>query len=87
MRSKRAPYGNSRDLRKLVRAQDPTARWLRSHCTPLRHLSNLNPNGPKPMTRRPPKKPMSDARIGGMVATAVLIFLAIFVGLFVWMGS
>ena len=36
---------------------------------------------------RPPKKPMSDARIGGMVATVVLIFLAVFVGLFVWMGS
>ena len=39
------------------------------------------------MTRRPPKKPMSDARIGGMVATVVLILLFAFVGLFVWMGS
>ena len=38
-------------------------------------------------TPRPPKKPMSDARIGGMVATAVLVFLAVFVGLFVWIGS
>lgn len=34
-----------------------------------------------------PKKPMSDARIGGMVATVVLILLFIFVGIFVWMGS
>ena len=39
------------------------------------------------MTRRPPKKPMSDARIGGMVATVVRVFLAVFVGLFVWIGS
>ncbi len=38
-------------------------------------------------TPRPPKKPMSDARIGGMVATVVLILLAVFVGVFVWMGS
>ncbi len=30
------------------------------------------------MTDKPPKKPMSDARIGGMVATAVLVFLAVF---------
>ena len=27
---------------------------------------------------KPPKKPMSDARVGGMVATAVLVFLAVF---------
>ena len=38
-------------------------------------------------TPRPPKTPMSDARIGGMVATVVLILLFIFVGVFVWMGS
>lgn len=31
--------------------------------------------------RKPPK---SDARIGGMVATVVLVFLAIFVTIFVW---
>ena len=30
----------------------------------------------KPPTK--PKKPMSDARVGGMVATAVLVFLAVF---------
>lgn len=30
------------------------------------------------MSDKPPKKPMSDARIGGMVATAVLVFLAVF---------
>jgi hypothetical protein len=34
-----------------------------------------------------PKKPMSDARIGGMVATVVLILMFVFVGVFVWMGS
>ena len=27
---------------------------------------------------KPPKKPVSDARTGGMVATAVLVFLAVF---------
>ncbi len=31
------------------------------------------------ITPRPPKKPMSDARIGGMVATAVLVGLFVFV--------
>ena len=30
-------------------------------------------------TPRPPKKPMSDARIGGMVATVVLVALFLFV--------
>jgi hypothetical protein len=30
---------------------------------------------------------MSDARIGGMVATGVLVVLFLFVGLFVWVGS
>jgi len=35
----------------------------------------------------PVKKPMSDARIGGMVATAVLLFLAVFVIIFVWIGG
>ena len=33
------------------------------------------------------KPPKSDARIGGMVATVVLILMFIFVGVFVWMGS
>lgn len=33
------------------------------------------------------KPPKSDARIGGMVATYVLIFLAVFVALFVWMAG
>jgi len=33
------------------------------------------------------KAPKSDARIGGMVATFVLIFLFIFVGVFVWMAG
>ena len=65
------------------------ARGVRIHCPPP---PNPNPNGPKPMTtprlpEKPPKKPMSDARIGGMVATVVLILMFIFVGVFVWMGS
>ena len=38
-------------------------------------------------TPRPPKKPISDARIGGMVATVVLILMFAFVGVFVWMSS
>lgn len=33
------------------------------------------------------KPPKSDARIGGMVATVVLIFLAIFVAAFVWVAG
>jgi hypothetical protein len=33
--------------------------------------------------RKPPK---SDARIGGMVATAVLIFLALFTVMIVWIA-
>ncbi|MEL6587789.1 MAG: hypothetical protein AAFQ50_14220 [Pseudomonadota bacterium] len=35
----------------------------------------------------PGKKPMSDARMGGMVATAVLLFLAAFVVVFVWLAG
>jgi hypothetical protein len=33
------------------------------------------------------KAPKSDARVGGMVATFVLIFLFIFVGVFVWIAG
>ncbi len=33
------------------------------------------------------KKPMSDARIGGMVATVALIVLFVLAGLVVWWGS
>ena len=40
-----------------------------------------------PRPPRPPKKSMSDTRIGGMVATVVLILMFIFVAVFVWMGS
>jgi hypothetical protein len=40
-----------------------------------------------PMTPDPDRKPpKSDARIGGMVATAVLIFLAVFTVIFVWIA-
>ena len=35
---------------------------------------------------KPPKKLMSDARMGGMVATAVLIFLAVFTIVFIWIA-
>ena len=41
---------------------------------------------PRP-PEKPHKKPLSDARIGGMVATVVLILMFIFVAVFVWMGS
>jgi hypothetical protein len=33
------------------------------------------------------RKPKSDAAIGGMVATFALLFLAVFVGLFIWLGG
>ena len=34
------------------------------------------------------KKPKwSDARMSGMVATVVLVLLALFVGVFVWIGA
>ena len=33
------------------------------------------------------KRPKSDARTGGMVAAAVLVFLALFVVAFVWIGG
>ena len=39
------------------------------------------------MTRDPkPKPPKSDARIGGMVAAAVLLFLAIFTTVIIWIA-
>jgi hypothetical protein len=38
-------------------------------------------------TPRPPKKPMSNARISGMVATVALILMFAFVAVFVWIGS
>lgn len=41
------------------------------------------PYGQK-MNDKPPK---SDARIGGMVAAVVLVLLAVFVVMFVWLGS
>ncbi|MGB0608696.1 MAG: hypothetical protein ACPGNR_09810 [Paracoccaceae bacterium] len=41
------------------------------------------------MSNEPPKKkkPKSDARIGGEIAIYVLIFLAVFVGLLVWIAG
>jgi hypothetical protein len=39
------------------------------------------------MTTEPtPKPPKSDARIGGMVAAAVLLFLAVFTTLIIWIA-
>jgi hypothetical protein len=38
------------------------------------------------MTNKP-RRPMSDARISGMVATVALLVMFGMVGLFVWMGS
>ncbi len=37
-------------------------------------------------TEQHPKPPKSDARIGGMVATVVLILLAVFTALFIWIA-
>ena len=37
-------------------------------------------------SEKPKRKPKSDAAIGGMVATFALLFLAVFVGLFIWLG-
>lgn len=39
------------------------------------------------MSDEKPKRKMSDARVGGMVATAVLVFLAVFTVAFVWMAG
>ncbi len=33
-----------------------------------------------------PKPPKSDARIGGMVAAVVLVFLALFTALIIWIA-
>lgn len=39
------------------------------------------------MTPDPDRKPSkSDARIGGMVATAVLVFLAVFTTVIIWIA-
>ncbi|MEM1099973.1 MAG: hypothetical protein AAGH73_00390 [Pseudomonadota bacterium] len=40
-----------------------------------------------PSAEAPAKKPMSDARISGMVATAVLLFLAAFVMIFILLAG
>lgn len=43
--------------------------------------------GPGGMTPDPNRKPLkSEARMGGMVAMAVLLFLAVFTALFLWMA-
>ena len=38
-------------------------------------------------SEKPKRKPKSDAAIGGMVATFALLFLAVFVGLFIWLAA
>ena len=38
-------------------------------------------------SEKPRRKPKSDAAIGGMVATFALLFLAVFVGLFIWLAA
>lgn len=38
-------------------------------------------------TGKPPKKPKSDARIGGMVATVALLLMGILVWLMIWIGG
>jgi hypothetical protein len=42
-------------------------------------------SAPNP-TQKPTKKPMSEARIGGMVATAALVLIFLFTILFVWIA-
>lgn len=39
------------------------------------------------MTPSNPKKPKSDARMSGMVATAALVVLALLTVVFVWVGG
>jgi hypothetical protein len=53
------------------------------------HIPTLEPLESDGATGQLPqgKAPKSDARIGGMIATYVLIFLFVFVGLFVWMAG
>ena len=36
---------------------------------------------------RKPKRPMSEARISGMVATVVLVLIFAFVGWFIWLAG
>ncbi len=43
-------------------------------------------NKPKNEAPRPSKKPMSRARISGMVATAALVFIFVFTAIFVWLA-
>jgi hypothetical protein len=50
---------------------------------PMTDLESDSAQGQLPEGR----PPMSPARISGMVATAVLLFLAVFVVLFVWIAS
>ena len=38
-------------------------------------------------SEKPKRKPKSDVAIGGMVATFALLFLAVFVGLFIWLAA
>ena len=38
-------------------------------------------------SEKPRRRPKSDAAIGGMVATFALLFLAVFVGLFIWLAA
>lgn len=42
-------------------------------------------SAPEP-TQKPAKKPMSEARIGGMVATVALLVIFLFTIAFVWMS-
>lgn len=63
-----------------VTTYSPTARM-----TPPDHLPNASAKGT--LDRAPIKPPKSNARIGGMVATYVLIFMFVLVGLMIWVGG
>ncbi len=64
-----------------------------THVTTLGHDANLEVHAPiesdaaKGTLEPPTKPPKSDARIGGMVATVVLLFLFLFVAAMIWIAG
>lgn len=69
-----------------------------THITTLGEAASLAPVGAPlqsdasqgtlpPPTTTPTKKPKSDARIGGMVATVALLMMGLLVWLMIWIGS
>lgn len=60
------------------------ARFREAQATPTAPLPIETESAVGTLSGAPTKAPKSDARIGGMVAMAVLVFLALFVFFFVW---